>query len=77
MLYRMNDGTLYKADTPKELVRIMHETSFAPAEDDETWMEEVAKRTWQQTGTPVRFGTAREFIEDLIHIGLMKEENVS
>lgn len=77
MLYRMNDGALYRADTAAELVAAMHETSFAPAASDEDWMEEVAKRTWQQTGTPVRFGTAAEFVEDLMNIGLIKEEKVS
>ena len=71
--YRM-DGMILTAHSPEDLVRQMHQTSFAPAEDDFAWMEQVAKRTFQSTGSTVRWGSAREFVSDMINAGQLTED---
>jgi hypothetical protein len=64
----------FKAYSSSELVRQMHTASYAPAEDDTTWMEEVADRTELQNGAKLRCDTARNFVADLIAAGLVKME---
>jgi hypothetical protein len=73
MKYQTEDGIVLKANNAEELVRQLHETSWAPAESDEAWMEEVAKRTWQSRGKTLRWGTAAEFVEDMVAAGMLKE----
>jgi len=73
MMYRI-DGKIVSADTPEALVRQLHQMSFAPAEDDFAWMEQTAKRTYQSTGATVRWGSAAEFIVDMIAAGQLTEE---
>ena len=73
MMYR-SDGQIFRADTAADLVRKLHEVSLATAEDDWAWMEQTAKRTWEVTGVPIRFGTPEEFISDMTKAGILKEE---
>jgi hypothetical protein len=73
MMYR-SDGQIFRADTATELVRQLHETSMTPAEDDWAWMEQTAKRTWEVTGVPIRFGTPEEFVRDMMKAKILEEE---
>jgi hypothetical protein len=73
MKYRMN-GMTFRANTAAELVSQLHETSMAPAEDDATWMAEVAQRTQEQTGKEIDSSTPEGFVAGLLGVGLITEE---
>jgi hypothetical protein len=73
MKYQTDDGIVLKADGPEEVVQQLHEISLAPAENDFAWMEEVAKRTFQATGKTLRWGSAADFVTDMLATGLLKE----
>jgi hypothetical protein len=69
----MHDGSRYAADTSAELVTRLHEGSWVKANDDWEWMEDTAKRVYEQTGAPVRFGSPDDFIADLLKAGVIEE----
>jgi len=71
--FQTEDGIILEAKNAEEVVRQLHEISMAPAEDDAMWMEEVAERTFQATGKTLRWGTAADFVEDMLVAGLLKE----
>jgi hypothetical protein len=73
MKLRIDDDTVIEAEAPEELVRQLHNRSNAPTVNDAEWMEQTAYRAWQQTGTPVRWGNATNFIEDMIVAGLLRD----
>ena len=67
------DGATVEADTPEDLVRAMHALSYARAANDAAWMETTAKSTWQVTGHTIRWGTAADFVADMMAAGLVAE----
>lgn len=74
MIFLVNhDRHKVEADSPEELVAHLHAESLAQAPTDQSWMEQTAKRVKTQTGEPIRFDTAGNFIEDLIREGLVKQ----
>jgi len=64
--YQDNNGTIFEADTPEELVRYLHEASYAQAESDALFMEEMAGRIRFMSGQEVRHSSCEEFVQDLI-----------
>jgi hypothetical protein len=72
MRLQLDDDTMIEAEAPEDLVCQLHNRSHAPTVSDKDWMEQTAFRAWQQTGTPVRWGTAADFIEDMITAGLLR-----
>lgn len=64
--YVIDPDNTIGARTPEELVRKMHKVSHMPADDDETWMMEVADRVMVQSGNTIRTDTAKNFVTDLI-----------
>lgn len=72
MRYVIDDQT-FEVKSAAELVRQMHNTSFAPAENDRAFMEEYAKRIFIQTQKKIRFDKATNFVADMIEAGLIKQ----
>jgi len=70
-VYKLGEHTLLEADTCTQLVRQMHETSLAQAEDDATWMREVSERTTLQSGDRLRYDTCQHFVDDLLKHSLI------
>lgn len=66
------DTTVLEADTPEQLVRQMHELSLAQAKDDWAWMEKTSDRVFHSTGHAIRFGTAADFINDMMEANLIR-----
>lgn len=70
MMYKIDD-TVLNAKSSEDLVAQLHRTSFAPAESDQAFMEEMSKRTLQSTGNRLRTTSAAEFVRDLIDSHMM------
>jgi hypothetical protein len=73
MIILTEDNTVLRGDTAADIVHQLHTLSYAPAKDDFEWMEQTAKRAWQQTGVAVRWGTAEEFLTDMVAARLLFE----
>ena len=74
MRYQTPSGVVFEANNAEEVVRQLHELSFAPAEDDAAWMQECAKRTNQVNQKIIRWDTAAHFVADLIEAELLQPE---
>ena len=74
--YRDRDGMELEAANATEVVSILRDASWYPAESDQIFMESMAKRAFEQTGKPVRFSSPDEFLEDILKIGLIEEVKV-
>ena len=70
MKYRMLNGKIVGADSPRQLAEIMNEMVMTPAETLEDWMKESAKRAQIYSGSIIRC-TIEEHIEDLIAAGFI------
>ena len=67
----MNDQ-VFKADRPDELVRYLHEASYAQASSDAIFMQQMAGRVKSWADQDIRFSSCEEFVEDLIRVGYLK-----
>jgi hypothetical protein len=74
-MYRTNDGQILKAKEPGEIVRELHKLSFSPSENDRAFMRETAERASAQLGKPVRYTNARAFVQDLLTVGLLFDDD--
>jgi hypothetical protein len=73
MIILTEDNTALQGETAADIVHQLHLLSFAPARDDYEWMEQTAKRAWQQTGLAVRWGSAEDFLADMLAARLLFE----
>lgn len=71
MNYRMLNGKVVGADSPRHLAEIMNEMVMTPAETLEDWMKESAERAQIYSGSIIRCATVEEHIEDLIAAGFI------
>ena len=71
MNYRMLNGKVVGADSPRYLAEIMNEMVMTPAETLEDWMKESAERAQIYSGSIIRCTTVEEHIEDLIAAGFI------
>lgn len=71
MNYRMLNGRVVGADSPRQLAEIMNEMVMTPAETLEDWMKESAERAHVYSGSIIRCTTVEEHIEDLIAEGFI------
>lgn len=69
------DNIIFEADNARELVILLHDSSFAPSTSDQEWMQQSAELAQMQLGRAVdiRTDTPDNFIADLIKVGLLKE----
>lgn len=66
-------GDTFEVETSKELVQQLHASSRAPAKDDESFMEQMAKRIWQTSGREVHVSSPEDFVNDLVKIGILEK----
>lgn len=71
MNYRMLNGKIVGADSPRQLAEIMNKMVMSPADTLEEWMEASAKRAQIYSGSIIRCTTVEEHIEDLIAAGFV------
>lgn len=71
MNYRMLNGKIVGADSPRQLAEIMNEMVMSQADTLEEWMEASAKRAQIYSGSIIRCTTVEEHIEDLIAAGFV------
>ena len=71
MNYRMLNGKIVGADSPRQLAEIMNKMVMSPADTLEEWMEAYAKRAQIYSGSIIRCTTVEEHIEDLIAAGFV------
>ncbi len=70
--YQINSsGQVLEAEDAEDLVGQLHELSYAPLEDDVAWMKQAAEGATEQTGKPIRYDTAENFVEDMLNTGLI------
>jgi hypothetical protein len=70
-VYKDINHQVYEADSAEELVRHLHESSYAQAADDFKFMKEMAGRVEFTTNQLIRCSSPREFVDDLIKIGFL------
>jgi hypothetical protein len=73
MRYRFTDGKSVEAETPEEFVTKMRNSSYAPSEDEEDFMELCSERA-ERLGVDIRTDNADNFLHDLIHNGIVTLE---
>jgi adenine deaminase len=71
---RTKDGYEIKSATPEGIVAELHKMSHAPCATDREFMRETAGRARLQTGYRVRYGSAANFVDDLVSCGLLFED---
>ena len=71
MNYRMLNGKIVGADSPRQLAEIMNKMVMSPADTLEEWMEASAKRAQIYSDSIIRCTTVEEHIEDLIAAGFV------
>jgi hypothetical protein len=71
---RTNSGTNVEGKTPSQLVASLRNQAFNPEKDTRTFMRYAAQRARVQTGKPVRYNNAVNFINDLKSAGLLHDE---
>lgn len=69
--YKFDDQTI-EASSVGELVRKMHESSWAQSGDDRDFMRSIADRLVLQSSLDIRCDTAENFVEDLIKYDVLK-----
>jgi len=74
MKYTTPTGEVYLAQDAEDLVHQLREASFTPEVTDERYMAQMAKTYREASGDEVRSGSPREFVEDLVKVGFLKEE---
>ena len=72
MIVKTSDGHSFLARDERDLIRLLHEVSLAPAASDEDWMQQTAERTETVTGEVIRTNTPGVFVSDLARAGLIK-----
>jgi hypothetical protein len=71
--YLTPDGSRIKAETAREFVQKMHESSRAPEDSDQAFMDQIAVRCHMQSGVEVRTNNAENFLADLIKMKFVEE----
>jgi hypothetical protein len=66
-----HDGTVFEGDDAKDIVRQMKMTEWGHPEKKRDYMEEVAERIEQMTGSEVPHGSAASFLLGLAEAGLI------
>lgn len=74
MHFLVEGGGHLEAASPLALVEALRAdaATWAPSVSIEDYMEEAARRAQTQTGYPVRTTSVREFVADLLTVGLVK-----
>lgn len=72
---RTSQGEPLEGATPKEWVASLRQNTHFPEKDTRTFMRQTARRAKVQTGKPVRYNTAENFINDLLKAGLLLEND--
>lgn len=71
--YRLQDGGLITASSPKEFVTNLRMSSmFGSGSTDSDYMKEFSNRMLVQSGAIVRTDTASNFMDDLKDIGYIQ-----
>jgi len=68
-----DDGRCYTAASAAKLITALRAFSFAEAESDQAWMQQVAERTGLMNGARINTANAELFISGLIRAGLLTE----
>ena len=74
MLYRTADDMMIEAGDAEEIVTVLRRSSWEKYEDNFTYMEHAARKAFETTGEPIRWGSASDFVTDLMKVGLLTEE---
>lgn len=74
MIYRMRDGKIFLASTPKEFVRKMRNTSFIPSKNLTEYMDQVSKRIYIAHGVKLEYTDEKTFVDELIKHGIVRVE---
>lgn len=75
MRYQMGDGDMIEGQNYSQLVQMMHKQSREQADDDQSFMYQVAHRAKLVTGQAVRTDSAENFITDLAKSGLIERKD--
>jgi hypothetical protein len=73
-MMRTNDGEPVTATNPVDIVRELHKMSNTPCGNDRDFMADTAKRVRSQFAQEVRTDCPKHFVEDLVKIGLLVQE---
>lgn len=69
------DGATFSGDTPEQIVSQMRRDNWSAPPKKREYMEEVAERVIDMTGSVVRADTATNFLNDLQDSGFLKIED--
>jgi hypothetical protein len=73
-MMRTNDGEPVTATNPVDIVRELHKMSHTPCGNDKAFMADTADRVRTQFDAKVRIDCPKHFVDDLVKIGLLVEE---
>lgn len=68
-----DDGLKFEANSPEEILGVLHSFSYAPERDDHKFMLSYAARVWDGRGLALATDDPQLFVTSLLKHGLLKE----
>jgi hypothetical protein len=75
-IYLTDDGMRIEAADPEELVTVLRRSSWKAYPTNADYMEEAARHVFQSTSHAIRWGSAEDFVADLLKYRMIAEEKI-